>query len=321
MNMENYEDDKSHNSQNCKTVELPKSFSEVDDSIAQLNRLVERMKEEVKGGKLNTSDGISLLDVKNQMMLSYLINTVYVVAKKCHGRSIEGDPAIERLVEIRTVLERIRPLEHKLKYMMEKLVKTVLTGATNENDATRFKSNMDNMADNLDGSGSESENEEGATSEKKSDKKSGVYVPPRLAPMHYDEEENQAARKQKQLERAKRRALHSSVVEELREQYLDTPAEVSHGNALKATISKHQRLKNQYEEEYFTRLPTSKKDRHRGRHSMTVGNIGDHLTHFENISVLEDEGAFSGQKRKRKSGGKLKQGKKKGFKRRKGQSL
>lgn len=38
---------------------------------------------------------------------------------------------------------------------------------------------------------------------------------------------------------------------------------------------------------------------------MTVGNIGDQLTHFDNIEVLENEASFSGQgKRKRKSGGK-----------------
>lgn len=56
----------------------------------------------------------------------------------------------------------------------------------------------------------------------------------------------------------------------------------------------------------MTRLPVSKKDRHRGRHSMAIGNIGDHLTYFEDIKVLEDEGALArsvkrGQKSARKS--------------------
>lgn len=60
-----------------------------------------------------------------------------------------------------------------------------------------------------------------------------------------------------------------------------------------------------YEEEYMTRLPTSKKDRHRGRHSMAIGNIGDQLTYFEDIKVLEDEGALTKSgKRGRKSVGK-----------------
>lgn len=60
-----------------------------------------------------------------------------------------------------------------------------------------------------------------------------------------DEEETQASRKQKLLERAKKRALHSSVIDELREEYLDTPTEVSHGNTLRASTSRQQRQRNQ----------------------------------------------------------------------------
>lgn len=42
---------------------------------------------------------------------------------KSKGTSINRDPAIDRLVEIRTVLERMRPIEHKLRYQIEKVVK------------------------------------------------------------------------------------------------------------------------------------------------------------------------------------------------------
>ena len=47
------------------------------------------------------------------------------------------------------------------------------------------------------------------------------HVPPRLVPVHYDEAE--AEREEKRLERAKRRALSSSVIRELKEQYSDAP--------------------------------------------------------------------------------------------------
>ena len=49
------------------------------------------------------------------------------------------------------------------------------------------------------------------------------HVPPRLVPVHYDEAE--AEREEKRLERAKRRALSSSVIRELKEQYADAPEE------------------------------------------------------------------------------------------------
>lgn len=67
--------------------------------------------------------GISFLEVKYHQLLTYLINLTYVMCIKSKGTSINRDPAIDRLVEIRTVLERMKPIEHKLRYQIEKVVK------------------------------------------------------------------------------------------------------------------------------------------------------------------------------------------------------
>lgn len=55
------------------------------------------------------------------------------------GKSIERDPSIDRLIEIRTVLEKIRPIDYKLRYQIDKLVKTAITGVTNSKDPINFK--------------------------------------------------------------------------------------------------------------------------------------------------------------------------------------
>ncbi len=47
--------------------------------------------------------GISLLEVKNHLMLSYLTDLTCLMGKKVQGESIENDESILRLVEIRTV--------------------------------------------------------------------------------------------------------------------------------------------------------------------------------------------------------------------------
>ena len=47
--------------------------------------------------------GISFLEVKYEMLLSYLVNLTYILLQKSNGESIAGDKAVERLVEIRTV--------------------------------------------------------------------------------------------------------------------------------------------------------------------------------------------------------------------------
>lgn len=55
------------------------------------------------------------------------------------GKKIERDPSIDRLIEIRTVLEKIRPIDYKLRYQIDKLVKTTITGVTNAKDPINFK--------------------------------------------------------------------------------------------------------------------------------------------------------------------------------------
>lgn len=57
------------------------------------------------------------------------------------GKTIERDPSIDRLIEIRTVLEKIRPIDYKLRYQIDKLVKTAVTGVTNSKDPINFKVN------------------------------------------------------------------------------------------------------------------------------------------------------------------------------------
>lgn len=42
--------------------------------------------------------GLSFLEMKYHMLLSYLINLTYVVLRKCSGKMIEGDPAIGMLL-------------------------------------------------------------------------------------------------------------------------------------------------------------------------------------------------------------------------------
>lgn len=149
-------------------------------SAQHVATLVDNMLERVRNGELTTDQGLSFLEMKYNMLLSYLINLTYIVLRKCSGERIEGDPCIDRLVEIRTVLEKIRPIDHKLKYQIDKLVKTAVTG-TNINDPTVFKAKPENLLGNSDGS-SDSED---ANNEISSNTKTGVYVPPKLSAVHY----------------------------------------------------------------------------------------------------------------------------------------
>ena len=67
--------------------------------------------------------GISLLDVKNELLLSYLHNIVHLALVRLKHGPIATSPAIADLVKLRLLLERgVRPLEAKIKYQVDKVV-------------------------------------------------------------------------------------------------------------------------------------------------------------------------------------------------------
>lgn len=79
---------------------------------------------------LPPSEGISLLDIKNDLLLSYLQNLTFLVLLKLRqgdesqeNQSI-GAEVVNKLVELRVYLERgVRPLENKLKYQIDKVIR------------------------------------------------------------------------------------------------------------------------------------------------------------------------------------------------------
>lgn len=93
-------------------------------------------------------------------------------------------------------------------------------------------------------------------------------------------DETAQERNRKQQERSKKLALSSSIMQDLREEYLDTPVEIAQSGRAQQTISKQQQEKQEYEEEYLTRLPVNKREKHMRRKLTTVGTLGDEITDF-----------------------------------------
>ncbi|XP_067596151.1 neuroguidin isoform X2 [Pseudorca crassidens] len=220
------------------------------------------------------------------------------------------------------VLEKLRPLDQKLKYQIDKLVKTAVTGSLSESDPLRFKPHPSNMMSKLSSEDEEEdeaeEGQSGASGKKSGKGTAKKYVPPRLVPVHYDETE--AEREKKRLERAKRRALSSSVIRELKEQYSDAPEEIRdarHPHVTRQSQEDQHRIN--YEESMMVRLSVSKREKGRRKRANVMSSQIHSLTHFSDISALTggtphlDEDQNSTKKRKKipKKGQK-----KKGFRRR-----
>ncbi|XP_077171177.1 neuroguidin [Paroedura picta] len=300
-------------------IQLLKSLQE---QVVAVTHHVQSLAQKVRAGTYPTEKGLSFLELKDHLLLLYLQDVSHLILEKTAGRSMAGHPALLRLVETRTVLEKMRPIDQKLKYQVDKLVKAAVTGGLGENDPLRFKPNPGNLLSKLSDSEEEESGEGGAKASGKDASKGGSrkYVPPRLVPVHYDETE--AEKEKKMLEQAKKRALSSSIIRELKEQYSDAPEEIREGRYAHATRqSREDEHRTSYEESMMIRLNVSRKEKARQRRAGALASQLTSLTHFGDISALTgaapplDED-LSPQKKKRKKIGPKRGKKKRGFHRR-----
>lgn len=280
-----------------------------EDVTSHINNLVTK----IEDGSLDTSKGISFLDVKYQLLLQYITDLSYVMLRKVRGDSIQGEEAIERLVEMRTVLEKIRPIDQKLKYQVDKVIRIFNIGGQDANDPMNFKANPDSLESKIEsdesGSGSDSGDEE--------EKSSKVYKPPKLAAVHYDGDETQSSKREKQMENLRKRALNSDILQDLKDQYNEGPEEIRETRDLhRLKVDKRTKEKTRYEEEHFTRLTTTKKEKQSQQRVATISSLNN-LTQFHSISALdmeEGQAADFPAKRRKVEKSKGKKGGKKGKK-------
>lgn len=266
----------------------------------------------------DTSKGLSFLELKNNLMLDYLINLTFITWKKTLGKKIQGDPAVERIVEIRTFLEKLRPLESKLKYQIEKSVKVADAGALNPSDPIHFKPNPSQLASKL----NEEENDDEDSDEDVDDDKAagngsdGLYKVPKNIPAYFDDERDDEASE----EAAKRKKrMSQSLLEDLKRQHLDTPEEeFNMADTMRAKQIQEYKERIRFEEDNFIRMPMSKKDKHKNRKQRfsTVNTLGDELTTF-GTNLFDDNSDSKTRGKKRKAGSVKKGAAKKKFKRRK----
>lgn len=90
-------------------------------------------------GKKGEPAGLDYLHAKNGLMLSYLIDLAGLLRRRLDdddgndgsggGREEEDGQRLERLLEMRTALEKIRPLEKRMRYQIDKLLALSTLGA------------------------------------------------------------------------------------------------------------------------------------------------------------------------------------------------
>jgi len=194
---------------------------------------------------------------KVQLLLSYLICLSQYLLLKSQGASVHDHPVMMRLLWIRTLLEKLRPIDQRLQYQMQKLLqfadeKKAENGAVSDPRALR----PGELADTVD-----DEDSDGKDDHLGAEKDDGVYRPPMISQLEYTGDHVRAAEKEeKALERNKARLERSAFVQSLREEFTDAPAEINidqRGNKSERAARKLSE-KQAYEEDTMTRIRFSK---------------------------------------------------------------
>eukprot|EP00040_Diaphanoeca_grandis_P039595 m.259541 g.259541 ORF g.259541 m.259541 type:complete len:307 (+) comp38232_c0_seq1:151-1071(+) len=205
-----------------------------------------------------TSEGISLLEVKNHLLLDYNVAVAVVCLMKIEGQDISQHPVVDHLSYLRTALEKVKSVEAKLKYQIDKLVRIasddVLTAVSNATDPLKFKPSVENLEAK---SGYVDSDTHG--SDKTGSHKDGVYQPPKMTAAFYEEDNSKVGRRMRQEAKNRAKMADSDMMKDLRAEFSDRPEEISHNEFSSAAVAREIKEREDVEENHFVRLGGRKK--------------------------------------------------------------
>ncbi|KAF2069251.1 hypothetical protein CYY_009430 [Polysphondylium violaceum] len=263
--------------------------------IAEIKTTILPILEKVKNNQIPTSKGISFLETKYHLLLSYCLNITYFLMIKSSGVSIKDHPVVDQLVKIRVMIEKMKPLDKKLKYQIEKLLKNASTGTigVSEDDPLRFKPNLGSLKKSSKRQQDDSDDDQDQDDQEQSQMLSnaGIYQAPKYGSRGgIIDEEDKISRQKEKKKRDQIKATKSNMAQFIQEQYGDTPLEESDFIDGSNKPIEEELERKRYEEDNFTRLLVSKKDRKleaqkKKKLSDGLDDIGD----FNDLSGLMDD--------------------------------
>ncbi|KAJ3405849.1 hypothetical protein HDU80_000681 [Chytriomyces hyalinus] len=291
-------------------------YSIVEGMKSAKDKLME-LQQRISSNLVPTSKGVSLLEIKLHGLLSYLTNLSFFILLKLHGQSTsELHPSVELLIEMRVILEKIKPMEVKLKYQIDKVLKAAndASNPSAEKNAQRNVSEFDLQnsglsdplqfqAESVEFSGCIDCAEDG-----------GVYRPPRIAPVKYSEEPK---RRKGDLSASTRESLSKSRLFKDMRDTLDTsrPEQVtSHGTGygvceLRDSKDEELAMIEEFELSNYQRLSATRDRNKREKAAMRKGGAAGIVDEMENLEsdflqmdALDRAVSFDNQERYGSSG-------------------
>ena len=264
---------------------------QLDEVRERLGPLLSKLSSPADGGhsldSKKPSDAVALLQLKFQLLLSYCTNIAFYLLLKAQGQRVRDHPVITSLLRHRTLIERIQPLEKKMKYRVQKLLALQAgigsldkgSDSGGRDESMMLKPNPDALL---------TEELEYAESTP------GVYRPPQVAAVPYTDDNDGEAKRTRQRERALARAASTRLARELREDLSDAPTRIHADDfgAKAADSEAYSRLRHEeearraFEEENFTRLTLNKQQKRELRKRRAAADRADDLDQFDDFSHL-----------------------------------
>ncbi|EFJ31876.1 hypothetical protein SELMODRAFT_408169 [Selaginella moellendorffii] len=88
--------------------------------LTELKEALHELEHKLEDGNFATREGKNYMEMKHMLLLSYCRTIVFYLLLKAEGRSVCDHPVIAKLVEIRTLLDKVRPIDKKLQQQIDK---------------------------------------------------------------------------------------------------------------------------------------------------------------------------------------------------------
>jgi U3 small nucleolar ribonucleoprotein protein LCP5 len=196
-----------------------------------LNDLSSRLSSISSKSESLTPDKNSYMDLKINFLLNYHITYAYKLYQD--AKKQPADLTVKSLIKHKCFLERLKPLDNKLKYQLEKI------SQGNVDNDLKMKPNPQNMDTQL-----------------RVNEKPGIYKPPKLQAAIF---EDKISKTQRDEIRLKKKLARSSLIKNLKQEFDDNPIEIKTGKNKK--IREIEAMQREFEEETFTRVQLSKKEK------------------------------------------------------------
>ncbi|CAI2369668.1 unnamed protein product [Moneuplotes crassus] len=126
----------------CK--EMNETLEESQEKLETLKEKLTKMNE-TNPPNNSGSNTFQYIDVKSMLLLNYVTSLQYFTLCKAEGKDMQEHEIFERLSYLRLIIEKLKPLDKKVDYQIEKLLKSALTQSQGESVLPNRKQKEDNL--------------------------------------------------------------------------------------------------------------------------------------------------------------------------------